>query len=234
VTRARAALAGGGVVPSRVPTASRPAAVRGRASRRLATALVAGAVVAGLAVLAGAGTAAFAAGWLVVAAVVLLRDLRLVRTMDAAATAAHATRDDPSRPASRSALLLACLASLVGVAGLLVQASSAKGPEQDVLAGLGLLTVAASWLVVHTTSCLHYAWLYYDGEPGGIQFEGGPPCYLDFAYVAFSIGMTYQVSDTALASTAMRGAALRHALLSFVLGAVVLGATINLLAGLGS
>ncbi|MGQ7350488.1 DUF1345 domain-containing protein [Quadrisphaera oryzae] len=206
-----------------------------RASRRLAAALVTGAVVAALAVLAGAGAAAFAAGWIVVAAVVLARDLRLIARFDAKATAAHATRDDPSRPASRTVLLLACLGSLVGVGGLLVQAGNAHGAAQDLLAGLGLLVVAASWFVVHTTFCLHYAYLYYDGdEPGGIQFEGGPPSYLDFAYVAFSVGMTYQVSDTGLTSRSMRGAALRHALLSFLLGAVVLGATINLLAGLGS
>ncbi len=209
-----------------------------RASARIATALVVGAVVAASAVLAGAGAAAFAAGWLVVAAIVLSHDLRLVRRLDAEATAAHATRDDPTRPGARSVLLLACLASLVGVVGLLVQANAAQGWRQDALAGLGLAVVAASWLVVHTTSMLHYAWLYCSevaaGRTGGIAFEGGPPCYLDFAYVAFSVGMTYQVSDTGLGSTAMRGAALKHALLSFVLGAVVLGATINLLAGLGS
>ena len=59
------------------------------------------------------------------------------------------------------------------------------------------------------------------------------PTYRDFAYLAFTIGMTYQVSDTALRTRAIRATALRHALLSYLLGAIVLAVTINLIAGLG-
>jgi uncharacterized membrane protein len=58
------------------------------------------------------------------------------------------------------------------------------------------------------------------------------PSYADFAYLAFTIGMTYQVSDTALRTTAMRKVALRHALLSYLFGAVILAAMINVVAGL--
>jgi uncharacterized membrane protein len=59
------------------------------------------------------------------------------------------------------------------------------------------------------------------------------PDFRDFAYVALTIGMTFQVSDTDLQSSAMRATALRHALLSFLFGAVILAATVNLVAGLG-
>jgi uncharacterized membrane protein len=59
-----------------------------------------------------------------------------------------------------------------------------------------------------------------------------PPQYRDFAYLAFTLGMTYQVSDTNLTSSTIRREALRHALISFVLGVVVLAATINLVATL--
>jgi uncharacterized membrane protein len=59
-----------------------------------------------------------------------------------------------------------------------------------------------------------------------------PPAYSDFTYLAFTLGMTYQVSDTSLRSRAMRRTALFHALLSYLLGAVIIAATINLLAGL--
>jgi uncharacterized membrane protein len=51
--------------------------------------------------------------------------------------------------------------------------------------------------------------------------------------VAFTIGMTYQVSDTTLRTPEIRAAALRHALLSFLLGAVILATTVNLVASLG-
>ena len=60
------------------------------------------------------------------------------------------------------------------------------------------------------------------------------PAHGDFPYLAFTIGMTYQVSDTDLKARTIRGTALRQALLSFVLGAVILATTINLVAGLSS
>lgn len=61
-----------------------------------------------------------------------------------------------------------------------------------------------------------------------------PPQYRDFAYVALTIGMTSQVSDTSLKSTVMRLTAIRHALMSYFFGAVILATVINLIAGLGA
>ena len=73
-------------------------------------------------------------------------------------------------------------------------------------------------------------------EPGGINFhDPNPPRFRDFAYLAYTVGMTFQVSDTEIClSSALRATVLRHALLSYLLGAVVLAVTINLIAGLGS
>jgi uncharacterized membrane protein len=83
---------------------------------------------------------------------------------------------------------------------------------------------------------LRYARLFYGGdEPGGIDFHEGDdyrPDYGDFAYLAFTLGMTYQVSDTDLVDRPVRMAALRHALMSFLLGAIILAITINLVASL--
>jgi uncharacterized membrane protein len=59
-----------------------------------------------------------------------------------------------------------------------------------------------------------------------------PPRYADFAYLAFTVGMTFQVSDTDLQTAALRAAVLRQALLSYLLGAVILATIINLVAGL--
>jgi uncharacterized membrane protein len=97
-----------------------------------------------------------------------------------------------------------------------------------VAARVGIGSVAAAWLVVHTVFALRYARLYYlDGE-GGVDFNqgGDPPDYVDFAYLAFTIGMTYQVSDTDLKTSTIRATALRQALVSFVLGAVILATSI--------
>ena len=58
------------------------------------------------------------------------------------------------------------------------------------------------------------------------------PDYLDFAYTAFTIGMTFQVSDTDITQRAMRHQVLAHALLSFLFGAVILATTVNVIASL--
>ena len=58
------------------------------------------------------------------------------------------------------------------------------------------------------------------------------PDYRDFAYLAFTIGMTYQVSDTNLTSTSIRRTALHHAVLSFVFGTSIIAMMINVVAGL--
>jgi uncharacterized membrane protein len=127
-------------------------------------------------------------------------------------------------------LLLASLASLGAVAVLLV--GSARG--QDLLAAaLGVLGVAVSWLTVHTIYTLGYAAVYYAGRPGGIDFnQDEPPRYADFAYVGFTLGMTYQVSDTTITDSAIRSMVLRQSLLSYLLGAVVIATTVNLVIAL--
>ena len=70
-------------------------------------------------------------------------------------------------------------------------------------------------------------------EAGEIEFnEPDDPQYSDFAYLAFTIGMTFQVSDTNIKTKQIRRIALRHALMSFPLGAVIIATSINLVAGL--
>jgi uncharacterized membrane protein len=101
------------------------------------------------------------------------------------------------------------------------------------LAGLALVSVFVSWALVHTVFTLKYARLYYAGTAGGIDFNGaGAPDYPDFAYLSFTIGMTFQVSDTDIQSKAIRRTALRHAWLSFPLVAVIIATSINLVSGL--
>jgi uncharacterized membrane protein len=58
------------------------------------------------------------------------------------------------------------------------------------------------------------------------------PTYRDLAYVAFTIGMTYQVSDTVLRDPRTRRTVLSHAALAYVFGVVIVAGAINLIAGL--
>jgi uncharacterized membrane protein len=95
-------------------------------------------------------------------------------------------------------------------------------------------TVGLSWLLIHTVFTLRYAMLYHTGQHGGVDFnQSAPPRYLGFAYLAFTIGMTFQVSDTDLQAPPIRATALRHGLLSFLNGAIIVATTVNLVAGLG-
>ena len=168
-------------------------------------------------------------GWILAAAVFLALTWAGVARLDAAGTATHATREDPTALATRALLVVAAIASLGGVALMLVVST----PGQRVLASvLGVLSVAASWFSIHGIYVLRYAGLYYGEPKGGIDFNGDEPDYRDFAYFGFGLGMAYQVSDNAITSRAIRRTVLGHALLSYLLGAVVVAAAINLVSGL--
>ena len=150
--------------------------------------------------------------------------------MDATATATHATREEPTRSATHAVVVLAALASLVGVAFVLLGPNRA---DKAWAAAVAVASVVSSWLAVHTLFALGYARLYYAGPDGGIDFhQTEPPRYSDFAYVAFTVGMSYAISDTDVGSSAIRRLALGHALLSYLFGTVILAALINLVAGL--
>jgi uncharacterized membrane protein len=170
--------------------------------------------------------------WDVFAATYIVWTWVTLRGMDGSATKQHAARDDPTRATADLFLLFAPAASLVAVVILIVRASNAHGASQALLAALALVSVGVSWCVVHTVYMLRYATIYHQ-DGSGVEFnQEQPPKYTDFAYLAFTIGMTYQVSDTAITSPAIRGNALRHALLSYVYGTFIIAATINLIAGL--
>ena len=169
-------------------------------------------------------------GWITGGAVYLVWMWITLWSMDAPTTAKHAVREDPGRAAMDVLVLTAAVASLAAVALLL----TSSGPNPDARAALSVGSVGVAWAAVHTTFAVRYARLYYAGPDGGIDFNSDePPAYTDFAYLAFTIGMTFQVSDTAIGAKAIRSTALRHGLLSFLFGTVVIATTINLLAGLG-
>jgi uncharacterized membrane protein len=171
-------------------------------------------------------------GWDAAAAAFCVWVWLAIHGSDATATHRHATREDDSRPAAELVLIAASVASLLGVGVALLQASNESGIPRALTTGVAVLTVGLSWLAVHTVFTLRYAHLYYL-QGGGIDFHNErAPDYGDFAYVAFTLGMTYQVSDTDLTSKVIRMTALRHALLSYVFGISVIAIMINVVAGL--
>jgi uncharacterized membrane protein len=148
-------------------------------------------------------------------------------------TEQNANREDPSLRLSELLVLTAGVAVLAAVGLLLIRAGNATGGTKASLITLGVLSVALSWALVHTVYTLRYARAFYGPPVGGIDFnESDPPTYLDFAYLAVTIGMTFQVSDTNLTSKPVRRIALTHALLSYLFGAVIVGLVINVVSSL--
>ncbi len=173
-------------------------------------------------------------GWEIAAAGYVAWEWLTVRRLDAEATAVRAGREDPGQATADAVLLLASVASLGAVGLVIASTGSQSGATAVVQIALALASVVASWAVVHVVFMLRYARLYYVDPDGGVDFnQDEKPTYLDFAYLAFTIGMTFQVSDTEFTNSRMRAVALRHALLSYLFGAVILASTINLVAGLG-
>jgi uncharacterized membrane protein len=175
------------------------------------------------------------AGWDVTAAVYLTWVLLVMWHRDAEHTARAAVYADPTRAITDLILLIAAAVSLVAVALALARAPHMHDvvAAAGLLAVAGLLSIALSWAVVHIVFTIRYARLYYTGTDGGLDFrQPEPPKFSDFAYVSFTIGMTFQVSDTDLVDEEFRRTALRHALLSYLFGTGILAAAINVLASM--
>lgn len=207
--------------------------LRHRAWLRVAALFTVFAVVLVAAGVVGSWAFAPALGWVCGVAVYCVWVWAVIARLDPAATASHALREDPSRSVSEGLLFISSLASFGAIALLLVESASVGGAGKVGLAALTILTIAASWILVQTLFTLRYAALYYRGDAAGVDFnQPDKPRYTDFAYLAFTIGMTYQVSDTEISSHTIRATALRQALIAYVFGVVVLAATINLISSL--
>jgi uncharacterized membrane protein len=151
--------------------------------------------------------------------------------MTSEATARLAVSDDPGR-AGLDVLALAASVASLGAVGVLVLGADTR-LTRDLSALLAVMSVVASWALVHTVFTERYTRLYYNDTIGGIDFNNAEsPCYVDFMYFAFTVGMTYQVSDTSVSDRVIRATVLRHALLSYLFGAVIIAAVINLVVGL--
>ncbi|HTN78407.1 MAG TPA: DUF1345 domain-containing protein [Acidimicrobiales bacterium] len=205
------------------------------ALNRLVLGLALGVAVAVVLAFFVAWQLAVLAAWDTVCAVVLAVIWHEIYWSDATKTRLLATKTDETRNTSRLLVICACIGSLVGVAFALHRANQKGGGSELLLVGIALLTVVLSWTLVNTVFTLHYAHLYYTEPHGGVEFTDneseGPPDYRDFAYLAFTVGMCYQVSDTSLSTRHMRHTALRQGIIAYIFGVVIVATTINIIAG---
>jgi uncharacterized membrane protein len=206
-----------------------------KGSTRVAIALVSGVIAAFVVAWFVPWQLAVLVGWDVAALTVVGGAWLTVGGFTPEQTADFATLEDPSRTATELLFLLAATASLAGVGLAFVKAQEGDPLYQPLLTAAGLLTIVLSWALVHTLFTLRYAHLYYSGDPEGIDFKSNgaeSPDYADFAYTAFTIGMTFQVSDTDITHRNIRRTVLRHALISYLFGAVIVASAVNVIATL--
>jgi uncharacterized membrane protein len=202
------------------------------ARTRLAVGLVSGGAAFVVAVLFTPWQVADLIGWDVTGAVFVGWVLVNTRGKDPAQTKAMAVIEDSSRAAADAILIGASLASLIGVALALLKAGNEQNPAHTLITALAFVSVVVSWSSIHTVFTLRYARLYYQ-IGGGIDWHAqDQPDFGDFAYIALTLGMTFQVSDTDIKSKTIRKAVLRHAVLSYLFGVVILATTINVVASL--
>ena len=199
---------------------------------------MAGAGLVGTVVLVAAGTTCpwqltLVLTWSAAALTLLAWIWRDIGRLDADGTRRIAVREDVSRRVAFLLLVTASIASLAGVVSAFIKQRSTDGWLSPTLLLGGIVAVAASWALVHTIFTLRYAHLYYSDEPGGIDFNSAePPDYLDFAYLAFTVGMSFAASDTNISVGPIRHTLLRQALISYVFGTVIVALSINIVAGL--
>ena len=146
----------------------------------------------------------------------------------------HARDNDANRTL---VLLLTTGLSLIVMAAITVELPGAQKHEGLAIAKL-IGTLLLTWLFANAVYTLHYAHVFYAQEPkhggdiGGLEIPGAKtPDYVDFAYFAFTLGMTFQTSDVRITLRPMRRIALFHCFAAFVFNLGVIAFTINALSG---
>jgi uncharacterized membrane protein len=174
-------------------------------------------------------------GWNAAGLVLLALSWIVIWRATPAATHRRAAAEDPGRTLVYVLVLVAATVSFFAAIVLSRHAKTLPAEEARQLCVLCLATVTVSWALLQTAFTLRYGHLYYreDAEGvGGVEFPGKEePCYFDFAYFAFTIGMCFQTSDVCVTSRQIRRAVLLHAVIAFAYNTAILAFVLNLVFG---
>lgn len=126
-------------------------------------------------------------------------------------------------------LIISTLVSLVVLTTVAMELGGKAKPDIVLI----VTTLVLAWLFANTVFALHYAHLYYlEDKVGGLDFQGDEdPDYADFVYFAFTLGMTFQTSDTGIQTRRLRRIVTLHSFAAFVFNIGVIAFTINILGG---
>jgi uncharacterized membrane protein len=156
---------------------------------------------------------------------------------DAATMRTRAAANEPGHAAL--VLLVLAIVAVVVTAVSLELVNAGRANSLGVV--LAAATLAISWFFTNAIFTLHYAHLYFlpaaggqADQAGGLEFPGTDPTpdYWDFAYFAFVLGMTFQVSDVVITGRALRRTALAHGVIAFLFNIAVVALSVSLVAAL--
>jgi uncharacterized membrane protein len=192
-------------------------------------------VVAGLtALLLGGGQVAALIGWVVAGGVFLVWAWTTAWHADASTTREIARMEVRSRRTVDALIVGATVVSFVAVVFALVRSSQRTDAVGVAAAVLCLASSAVSWALVNTVYAFRLARLYYDDDEQDFEFDQSPhPTYSDFAFLAFTMGMSYTFEGAEIRSTATRRVALKYGLLSYAYGTLIIAVAVNLVTNLG-
>lgn len=157
----------------------------------------------------------------------------------------EAQKQDSSRAYVFILSLLAAMVSMFSVIQMILSTQS-DGLYKALNLTSGISCMILSWSLIHTIFTVRYTHFYYakdmDKEQkhaGGLDFPAHPeetspasPDFLDFAYFAFTIGMTFQVSDVEISNPKIRQLVLLHGLFSFAFNAAIIALSVNIISGM--
>ena len=195
---------------------------------------------------------ALAMGFDLAAVVALATMLPMLRETDLARMKQRAGRDVANRGL---ALVLTAVVMLVVMATLTVELKGARSGHPLAIARM-VGTLMLIWLFGNSVFTLHYAHAFYAPDKpaidviehadveaahksprcdwaGGLDFPGTPePQYSDFAYFAFTLGMTFQTSDTSITAPSLRRVVTLHSFVAFLFNIGIIAFSINALGGI--
>ena len=167
------------------------------------------------------------------AALFLLSTIPLFRRGNAVSMRQAALRNDANRA---GLLVITGIVMLVILVAVAAELSQRRAPKPLDVAAI-IATLALAWSFSNMVYALHYAHIFYIAgkngkDQGGIDFPGtDEPDYWDFNYFAFTLGMTFQTSDTDITSPRIRKIATFHSLAAFIFNIGILAFTINVIGG---
>ena len=99
------------------------------------------------------------------------------------------------------------------------------------------ISLFLAWLQLHNGFAIYYAKSYFEQNPYELKndepqqafvFQGTEPSFSDFLYVAYSIGLTYSMTDCSVEDSAIRRVVIIHCIAAFLFASTVLSIILSL------